>query len=299
MDNHDEQRWKLLDILNLTTEHLKKKNFENPRLNAERLIGQALNMSRVELYLNFERPISPEELQNIRNLVQRRLKHEPLQYIIGETEFMSLTFKVNQHVLIPRPETEILVEKVMEKCKDKYQPEATISILDIGTGSGNIAISLAKYVKNSRVTAVDVQPSALEVATENARLNEVAHQVQFYLADIFQENFIEKFNEKFDVVVSNPPYVAKGDIGKLPDEIKKYEPLTALQGGSDGCRFYRRLAEISTQLLNKDGFVAFEIGQGQRETVTQILKESRFTIVQSFKDLNDIDRVVVAEKFVI
>ncbi|MFQ6114321.1 MAG: peptide chain release factor N(5)-glutamine methyltransferase, partial [bacterium] len=265
--------WYILEILNYSTDVLAKGGIENPRLNAERLLSHSLNMNRVQLHLNHDRPLSKPELQRFRFFLNRRLKQEPLQYILGEAEFMSLPFKVNSSVLIPRPETEILVEKVLQMCAERFNHKSTITVLDIGTGSGCIAVSLAKYLKGCRVTALDISKEALKTAEENARLNDVENKIQFVVADFLDSKFPEERAQKFDVVVSNPPYVSAGDFQKLPAEIRNYEPAVALEDGHDGLTFYHRIVDFSLKCLRPMGFVAVEVGLGQAHPVERIFLE--------------------------
>ena len=282
---------KLLDILNLSAKYLQNHKIENARLNAELLISHALNLPRIQIYVNFDKPLSEQELENIRSLLKRRAGHEPVQYIIGETEFYSLKFKINNHTLIPRPETELLVEKIIEKCST----DRCVSILDIGTGSGNIAISLAKNIVNSTVTGIDIKPEALKVASENAVLNDVNNRINFTQIDIFDTNISQLINQKFDIIVSNPPYIPQDEYQKLPLEVKNFEPKEALLSGSEGLDFYKHIAQIARLLLNTNGFIAFEMSYNKSEQIKKILLENNFTNIIVNKDLNEIDRIISAK----
>jgi release factor glutamine methyltransferase len=230
-----------------------------------------------------------------KEFVKRRLGHEPLQYILGECEFMSLQFKVNSGVMIPRPETEILVETVLETCRAKFSSNNAIRILEVGTGSGCIAVSLAKHLPTACVTAIDISEVALNTAAENVRLNGVDDRIQLRQLDFMSANFLEQISETFDVLVSNPPYISDEDFPNLPVEIKEYEPRMALKDGSDGLSFYRRIAQLASALLYPKGFVAVEAGLGQAAMVEKIFLEHTFSMVNSFKDLNGIERVVCGE----
>ncbi|MFQ5638015.1 MAG: peptide chain release factor N(5)-glutamine methyltransferase [bacterium] len=285
----------LLEILKLSTKYLSEHGIENPRLNAERLMAHVLNFSRVQLYLNYERPLQEDELTGFRALLKRRAKHEPLQYIVGETEFMSLPFKVNPAVLIPRPETEILVEKTIEISKEKFDSQRELNILDIGTGSGNIAVSLAKNLLNATITAIDVSADALKIASENALGNGVEDKIEFHKFDFLGSDFVKESAEKFDVIISNPPYVSEKEFQQLPDEVRSYEPLGALKDGSNGVVFFHKIAEISHKLLTDNGFVAVEVGMGQAPSVMDIFRKNNFAHIQLLKDLNGIERVVFGE----
>lgn len=284
----------LIDILNRTTDYFTAKQIESPRLNAEILIAQVLKMTRVQLYLNFEKPLSEAEIEQIRSLVRRRIKHEPLQYITGESEFFSQAFKVNRHTLIPRPETEILVECVIEKCQSI--PSDSIQLLDVGTGCGNIAISIAKNVARVVALGIDVQPQTLEVASENAQRHHVHDRVQFKLIDIFDPHSIRQINALFDIIVSNPPYIPEDEFRILPPEVKNFEPAIALHGGKDGILFYNRLCQISHRLLHKNGALCLEIGYNKGSEVIEILKAHQLGSVEIVKDLNGRDRVILAQR---
>ncbi|MDZ7330464.1 MAG: peptide chain release factor N(5)-glutamine methyltransferase [candidate division KSB1 bacterium] len=287
--------YRVLEILKLSADYLGKKEIDNARLNAELLLGHLLKLNRVQLYLNFERPLTPDELEQYRQLLRRRAAHEPIQYILGETEFFSLKFKLNQYTLIPRPETELLVERVIELCQDRYGADKTISIFDIGTGCGNIAIALAKHLPNSRLIAVDIQPEAIKIAGQNALAHEVSDRIRFVQLDIFSDAW--PVTELFDVIVSNPPYVSRHEFDQLPKEVKDFEPYIALDGGTDGLDFYRRIAQIALSLLSPVGFIAIEIGALQFEAVRELFDSTHiFRSVELVRDLNGLPRIVMAKK---
>jgi len=279
----------LRDIVKEAATYLKTSEIENPRLDAERLMGDVLGLSRAELYLSFDRLLKASERERYKNLVRRRAAHQPLQYILGETEFMALSFKVTPDVLIPRPETEILVEKIIETVKN----QAGIRILDIGTGSGNIAVSLARYLKSADVVAVDSSPKALSVARENAQMHRVEGKVRFLQSDIREPHFAQAMDSPFDLVVSNPPYISAEAWDDLPIEICQYEPKSALCDGEDGLVFFRIIAQKGRQLLRSDGRLFFEVGDGQHEEVKNILRKLKYQDVVAYPDLNGIERVVV------
>lgn len=274
---------------------LKKNGIENPRMNAERLLSAVLNFNRSDLYLNSDLALNSTELFRFQKKLQRRLRHEPLQYILGETEFMSLPFQVDRDVLIPRPETELLVERVIEKCQRQFDLNQKFKILDIGTGSGCIAVSLAKYLKEVQVVALDVSKSALLVAAKNAEANDVSDRIEFRKCDIMQDIISNKCAEKFDVIVANPPYISTADYENLPNEIKDFEPSIALQADSDGLIFFRKIAHLASGILKQSGFIAMEIGAGQARHAREIFSKYNFSEIQVFKDLNFIERVLIAE----
>ncbi len=282
------------ELLTWAAAYLTDHHIENPRLNAERLLGKVLGLERALLYSRSNHHLNGEELRLFRQLVARRARHEPLQYLLGETEFMSLPFKVAPGVLIPRPETEILVEKVLALCETHFASRQNISILDIGAGSGCIAVTLAWYNTRTRVTALDISDSALEIARKNAILNNVAHRIVFAKADFMGKSIEDEFGSPFDVVVANPPYVSAADFHSLPVEIRDHEPDIALQDYADGLQFYRRIAALAPGLVRKNGFIAVEVGAGQAAAVRALLAKSDCVAhSEIIPDLNGIDRVVL------
>jgi len=274
-------------VLNRSTDFLDKKGIESPRLNAELLLTEVLKCSRIDLYLRFDKPLKENELVQYRDWISRRGKFEPLQYIIGKVEFYGLPFEVSTDVLIPRPETEILVEEIIKRCKEKNVK----SILDIGTGSGNIPISLIKNLEEVTVTSIDISHKALMVAEKNATLNGVESRINFIISDIIDY----KPEMKYDLIVSNPPYVGAAEYPNLQNEIKNYEPGIAVTDSNDGLYFYRTIAEKSKSLLKTGGDIFFEIGIGQAEDITEILTSNDVINIRSIKDLQQIDRVITGE----
>jgi len=276
----------VLDAINLSAEYLKKKNIESPRINAEHLLSHVLKRKRLELYLSFDKPLNEDETNLYRELIRRRGTTEPLQYILGSVEFYGLEFHVTRDVLIPRPETEILVEKIIES----FDKNSHLKILDIGTGSGNIAISLAKNFDNAEVTGIDVSGEALTIAKENSRINDVNGKVKFGILDVLNQNITPEV--KYDVIVSNPPYVSVKEYPELRPELNVYEPRIALTDENDGLNFYRVISEKSKKILKKEGQMFFEIGQGQSEEIKNILERNKFSDIKIFKDYSDIERVI-------
>ena len=278
----------VLESINRSSEYLKNKGIESPRINAELLLAYILDCKRLNLYLAFDRPLSEEELEKYRSLLKRRVKFEPLQYIIGRVEFYGMDFIVNPSVLIPRQETEILVETIIEQYKDFE----AVNILDIGTGSGNIAISLAKNL-NSYITAVDISDDALKTANENALLNSISNKINFIKKDFL----IDDINmHDFDVVVSNPPYVSIEEYETLQPELKVYEPKVALTDFNSGFQFYEAISERSNQLLKNGGKLFFEIGRGQFPEVRKIMEKYNYQNITIFNDYMNIERVISGEK---
>ncbi len=278
----------VLESIKLSTEYLEKKGVESPRINAELLLAHILNCKRLDLYLTFDRPLSDEEVALYRSFLKRRGEYEPLQYIVGSVEFYGLPFLVNSSVLIPRQETEILVEEIIEQNKDRQG----LKILDIGTGSGNIAISLAKNLPDAEVTATDISKEALVVAGKNSFCNGTESKVKFIENDILKGYPEEK---GFDVVVSNPPYVSVNDFEGLRPELKVYEPRQALTDNADGLFYYREISAKARELLLPGGRLYFETGEGQADAVKKILEEKNFGAIRIKNDYLDIERVVSGE----
>ena len=287
------QKHLVIDIINKTASYLKNKGIENARLNAELLVGSVLNLDRVQLYLNFEKPLQQSEIEKLKPLLKRRAAHEPLQYLLGETEFYSLKFKVNHHTLIPRPETEVLVDVVLEICRTDFTNHAKIDIIDIGTGSGNIAIALTKNNDKIRMTAIDINSEALKIAQENAVYHGVAYRINFIHHDVY--NDFPDSDQRFNIIVSNPPYITKQEMAELPLDVKNFEPKTALDGGKNGLDFYFRFGEL-VSLLKENGSIVVEIGAFQSQQVVDIFsKNNLFENIEVFEDLNNKSRVVLAK----
>jgi release factor glutamine methyltransferase len=280
--------WKLIDVLREASGFLERRGVESPRLNAERLLASVLNVGRMDLYLRFDQPLHPGERESYKSMLVRRAGHEPLQYILGETEFMSLPFRVTAKVLIPRPETEILVERVVED----FRNSGPVRILDVGFGSGAIAIALAKHLPEANVDGIDVDPEILDLAESNSERNGVAERVRFVVADVLKAGFENLVSPPYDAVVSNPPYVSVQEWESLPKEIRDFEPRRALCDEGDGLAFYRVIAGKAKTVLSENGRLYFEIGFGRKDRVFGILVENGYTGLESHPDLNGIDRVV-------
>ena len=289
----NQKTWQLIDVLKEATVYLKSKGIENPRLNAERLMGHALGLSRLDLYLRFEQPLSPQERETYKILLRRRADHEPLQYILGETEFMSLPFKVTPEVLIPRPETEIMVEKAIELIRLIFDHNTIVSVLDIGTGCGNISISLVENLKNLRILAIDKISAAIKISKENAERNNTINCIEFQVLDVMKSDFIERCNQKFNVIVSNPPYVSTSEYKILSDEIRNYEPRIALEAGEDGLIFYHRFFQLLPSMLTKPGLALFEIGETQAYQIKSIFSKNSHLEIQILNDYSHKDRLAL------
>ncbi len=279
----------ILEAINRSTEYLENKGIESSRINAELLLTHVLTCKRLDLYLFFDRPLTLEETDLYREYLKRRVKFEPLQYILGEVEFYGLKFKVNPSVLIPRPETELLVETILAGFDNKQK----FRILDIGTGSGNIVISLAKYFNNSKFIAIDISEDSLKLASENAKLNFVTGIIDFRKNDILTEQF--NSIDKFDIIVSNPPYISINEYQNLQPELRVYEPKIALTDNADGFKFYHSIISKADSMLKKGGKLYLEMGDGQTDTVYNLFLKYNFNKVETVKDYQNIERIIVGE----
>lgn len=259
---------------------------------AELLFSETLKCSRLDLYAHKNSRLNKRECLFLSRALKRRAQGEPIQYILGNAEFMGLEFKITPDVLIPRPETEILVEKAISMAGSR-EPGAR-SILDIGTGSGCIAVSLAKFIPNAKITATDISKDALVVAKHNAKLNGISNKINFIHADLFT-NYQLPFTH-YDIIISNPPYIPAEGIDALQREVRK-EPRLALDGGKDGLDFYRRIINASRGRIKEGGMLIMEMGFKQKRKIKNIFqKYENFEIIEVVKDYNNIDRVVIARK---
>ena len=256
---------------------------------AELLLEKAAGLNRTALFLRGEEVLSEKVLTVYEGYLSEREQGRPTQYILGEWEFMGLPFCVGEGVLIPRGDTEVLVETILEK----QQAEKFESILDIGTGSGCIPISLGHYGKFEKIMAVDISPKALGYATKNAVKNNI--NIDFYESDLFT-NLPAEWKGKLDAIVSNPPYIPKKDIAELMTEVKDFEPMNALDGGEDGLDFYRAIVEQAKEWLVDGGWLFFEIGYDQGEDLRKLLQEFGYTAIEIRQDLAGLDRVALGRK---
>lgn len=271
------------EIIKKSVAALKLCGSDNAIFDANLIIRTVLNMSPLDMVLYKQREVSAEHEKIINDMVLRCTMHEPLQYILGTQEFMSLTFKVTPDVLIPRADTETLVEELIERFKHKGA-----SVLDIGSGSGCIGISLAVYNKRMFVRGVDVSENALRIAAENAEINAVDDRVKYEKLNILTD----RLYGRYDLIVSNPPYIETDIIPTLDDNVKNYEPHLALDGGTDGLTFYRRITQIAPSALTDNGILAFEVGHTQAEHVAQMMSD-KFSDIEIINDLCSIPRVVI------
>lgn len=285
-----------LDLLQWATNTLKDHQIENSRLNAELLLAHSLSLNREELYVGLHRELKEAEKGALERLIQRRISGEPLQYILGQQEFWSINFKVDPRVLIPRPETELLVEQSLRILSEKAF-EQNPSVLEIGTGSGAIAVALAKEVTHIFLVATDISRDALVLAKENAKSAGVQDRIQFVSGDLLGPFQPSEETKAFDLILSNPPYIVRSEIGSLAKEVRDYEPVIALDGGRDGLEFYRRLVSQAPSSLREGGWLLLEVGQAQAQWVAKQIQESgTFLEPQILPDLAGIERVVKAQK---
>ena len=274
-----------LELLNSGSYKLQKQKIKTHRLDSEILLSKVLNKSREQILIRLNQNIKNKEVFAFDSLIQRRLNKEPIAYIINEKEFWSKKFKVNKNTLIPRPETELLVENLMKTYKNKR-----ISLLDIGTGSGCIIISLLSELSNSNGVGIDISSNALEVAKKNASLHKVESKIKFY-----NKSIINLYNYKFDLIVSNPPYIERKNIKNLDDDIKKFEPLIALNGGNDGLDVIKKVIYKAKEILKINGRLAIEIGNWQSKKVSKELKINNFIIEKYIKDYKDNTRCLISK----
>ena len=286
------KNWTVIDLLKETQGYFEKCAVASPRLDAELLLAHCLQKDRIKLYLDFEYQLAAEELARFRELVRRRGKREPVAYITGYKEFWSLRLAVTPDVLIPRPDTEVLVEEAAKMMKLRITGGAC-RILDIGTGSGAIALALAKEIPDAAIVGLDVSAQALAVAQANARSFDFGDRVQFICGDSLRS---VPDGERFDAIVSNPPYIPSADIDMLEPEIKNFEPRLALDGGPDGLDFYRALIPQMHRYLCAGGFVALETGATQGLAVSELLAATgSYGDVRLVKDYAQKHRVVCAQ----
>ncbi len=283
-----ERVWTVLDIVRWGTEYFEQKGIESPRLTIELLLCDVLKVGRLQLYTDHERPLTTEERTRLRAFVRRRADHEPLQYIVGTANFYGLDMEVDRHVLIPRPETELLVDYAIRYLRTKG--DRPTSCLDIGTGSGCIPVTIAVHVPTSEWLGLDRSHDALDVAHRNAVAHHVADRCTFQVSDVLDSIPFGRF----DLVTMNPPYIPSTEIAELEPEVKDHEPSFALTDGADGLTFYRRFAEVASDLLRPDGCAFLEIGYGQAPTVRELMEGAGHSCT-ILDDLAGIPRIVRIE----
>jgi len=283
-------------LLEKTHKYLQEKEVEAARLSAELLLAHALGCERIGLYTSFDQPVPDLVLARFRELVSLRAKHVPVGYLTGTAYFYSLEFKVNPSVLIPRPETELLVEQVITICRTSHSTSP--KILEIGTGSGCVAIALAKNLPHTILIATDISDAALEVARENASKHALTERIKFAQGDLFQALGAELIpHDGFDFIVSNPPYISRAEIPDLPAEVREYEPRVALLAGEQALAVHCRIVAEAKNYLARQGNLLMELGYGQAKEGRALLEESGYlSQVRTVRDLQGHERVVIGEK---
>jgi release factor glutamine methyltransferase len=290
------KKWTIKELLEVTSDYLKDKQIDNPRLSADLLLAHQLKVSRVKLYLDFDQPLNEKDLNGYRGLVKRRVKREPLQYIIGVQEFWSMEFQVSPQVLIPRPESELLVEQIISLIKTQKVPhQEQTMILDLGTGSGALAISIAKEIENVLVWASDISLEALGIAQSNAKKNKLEEKITFIHGDLWKPFKDQAF--LFDIIVSNPPYIASEDFDSLAPEVRDYEPRQALDGFGEGLYYIEQIILGGAAFLNPEGWLLLEMDPSQiPKAMGYIQKTNRFGKMHRIQDYGHCDRVLMAQK---
>ena len=280
----------IFNVLSEAIHVLKSCGCASPGLDAEVLLSACLKKDRTHFHIDREQSLTENELQKFRRCIERRRSGEPVAYIVGRKEFWSLPFEVNKRVLVPRPETEILVEEVLKLCAG--MKAGNLRILEIGTGCGAISVSLAHELKNAQIVATDISQEAIKVASRNAQINDVANQISFLSGNLF-----EPVSGKFDIIVSNPPYISKKEYDCLPSGVRDFEPETALLSGADGTAFHKKIIKAGGIYLKPGGWSFMEIGAGQKEMVEYMLNESNLYDSIAFRDdYAGIERVAIARR---
>jgi release factor glutamine methyltransferase len=265
---------------------------ETPRLQTELLLAHLLQLPRMQLYLNFERILTTVEMDRFRDLIKRRVRREPLQHIVGSTSFCGLEITTNRHVLVPRPETELLAEEGWKFLRQLSIQDVQFPVaLDFGTGSGCLAIALAVNCPAARIYASDISQEALEVASQNAKRHSQADLIQFMAGDGFAA---VPEGTRFDLIISNPPYIPSAEIGSLQPEVRDYDPPCALDGGPDGLDFFRRLAIEARPFLKACGKIMLEFGDGQAEGIRDIFQQQKWVVDAVQKDYTQRPRILIA-----
>jgi len=280
----------VVEVIQRGGEFLARKGVDSPRLQIELLLAHVLQVPRLKLYLNFERTITDAEMETLRGLLRRRGKREPLQHLLGSTSFCGLEILVNPQVLIPRPETELLGERA-RRFLDAFGGTPTPTVLDFGTGSGCLAILLAVQCPQARIHALDISEAALNVARQNAARHQVAERIEFHVSDGFAGL---PAGLRFDLLVGNPPYVPSAEIETLQPEVRRHDPRLALDGGSDGLCFYRRLAVEAAPFVAPGGRAMLEFGAGQAEPIGKIFSNADWIVESVEEDYSHRPRILIA-----
>lgn len=284
------QSWTILKLLRWTTSYFTKHQVENPRASAEILLAHTLGYQRIDLYIRYEQPLTKQELATFKSYIQRRVKREPTAYIVGSKEFWSKNFAVTFDVLIPRPETECLVETVLAGLKS-WNPEKPKRILELGTGSGAIAVAIASERPMDQVFASDISFKAIQIAQQNARNHQIDNRILFFLSDWFEA--LNQAQTCMDMIVSNPPYIPTHVIDTLQPEIRLYEPRISLDGGIDGLSAIRHIIQYSYDYLVDNGRLVLEIGHDQKKKIEAfVIDFKRYKSIRFIKDYSGYDRIV-------
>ena len=278
--------WSIKRVLAWATDDFKRRGNKSARLDAELLLGEALGLDRIKLIVEAERPLADDELGRYRDLIKRRRASEPIAYILGRREFFALPMRVDRRVLIPRPDTEILVESALSGTRDQHLYGR---MLDLCTGSGCVAIAFAKERPTWRVTAVDLSPDAVAVARENAQRAGVVHNLAVLEGDLFAAL---PESARFELITANPPYIPSAEIATLVPDVRDFEPRMALDGGADGLAVTRRLVAAAMRYLTPGGLLALEGGFDQAPAVAQLLEQAGFCQITRTRDLASVERVV-------
>jgi release factor glutamine methyltransferase len=279
----------VLEVIQRSAGFLQNKGVESPRLQIELMLGQVLKVPRLKLYLNFDRVLTEAELERLRDMVKRRGAREPLQHILGTTSFCGFEIKCSPAALIPRPETELLAERAWQFLAAR--PSQPWAVLDLGTGTGCIAIAVAGHAPAARLHLVDVSPEALASAQENAALNRFTDRFVFHQGDGFAAL---PAGARFDLIISNPPYIASEEIATLSPEVRDFDPRLALDGGGDGLDFYRRIAREAGAWLQKQGALMLEFGDGQAPALEKIFSDEKWIVEEVVSDYSPRPRILIA-----
>ena len=283
--NKNKKIWRLIDLINWGETYFKDKNFDNPRSEIEWLLQDLLNYKKIDLYLKFEEEIDSEKLFILKSWIKRRVSREPLQYITGKADFYGRSYFVNNKVLIPRPETEILIDAAIKNLLEKKNP----FIIDIGTGSGCIGITLAIEIKKSNVLSIDISKDALLIAKNNAENHNIKN-IKFLEIDVLKNDI----NQKADLIISNPPYISKNELSTLMPEVRNHEPKISLTDNKDGFTFYERFVSLFPKILKNDGAAIIEVGREAHSIkVLEIFKKNGMKNIKVIKDLNSDNRAII------
>lgn len=289
-----EEIWTIQKLLNWVTQYLTTKGIEAPRLSAELLLSHVLSLKRIELYTQFNKPVGPDQLAILRDLVKRAGQDEPVAYLTGKTEFYSLEMNITRDCMIPRPETELLVQRAIEFLRTRFGNQV---VCDLCTGSGCIAVAIAKNFADARVYATDISDKALAVAEANVEKYKLKDRIALLCGDLFEPLIRPLDVDKFDLIVCNPPYVSSAEYENLDKNVKDYEPQLALHAGIDGLDVYRRLVEKIDQFLKPNAALMLEIGYAQGPAVHSLLEQTgAFAEIKIEKDFHNNDRIVIATK---